>query len=55
MDNYKIISVSMGFSLKRALAQLTTEVNEAMARGWRPAGGVAVGGTHVMQALLRDR
>ena len=55
MENYKVISVGMGFSLKRALAQLTTEVNEAVARGWRPCGGVAVGGTHVMQALLRER
>jgi len=55
MDNYKVISVAMGFSLKRALAQLTAEVNEAMGRGWQPLGGVAVGGTHVMQTLRRER
>lgn len=55
MENYKIISVGMGFSLSKALAKLTAEVNEAIGRGWRPAGGVSVGGTHVMQALQRDR
>lgn len=55
MENYKVITVAMGFSMKKALAQLTTEVNEAIARGWRPAGGVAVGGTHLMQALRRER
>ncbi|GAB5562578.1 MAG: hypothetical protein SynsKO_42250 [Synoicihabitans sp.] len=55
MDNYKIVSVSMGFSLSKALVKLTAEVNDAITRGWRPSGGVAVGGTHVMQAMQRDR
>jgi hypothetical protein len=53
--DYRVVSVTMGFSMKKAIAQLTLEVNEAFTRGWKTAGGVAVVGTHLMQAMVRHR
>ncbi len=55
MDTYDVIAVTMGLSLKKALGELTTQVNQAMSRGWRPAGGVAVAGTRLMQAMVKER
>lgn len=54
-NEYRVISITMGFSMKKAVTQLTTEVNEAITRGWSTAGGVAVGGTQLMQAMVRHR
>lgn len=53
--DYRVISITMGFSMKKAVTQLTSEVNDAIHRGWRTAGGVAVGGTQLMQAMVRPR
>ena len=55
MDNYQIISVSFGFSPKKALAELTRQVNEAMRQGWSPLGGVAVTGTLILQTMGKNR
>ncbi|MDB4385397.1 hypothetical protein N9023_02645 [Opitutaceae bacterium] len=54
-NDYRVIAVTMGFSMKKAVSQLAVEVNEAIARGWKTADGVAVGGTQLMQAMVRSR
>lgn len=53
--DYRVVSVAMGFSTKKAVTQLTLEVNEAFARGWKATGGVTLVGTHLMQAMVRHR
>lgn len=57
---YRVMCVNnTGFSLtafpKRALERLTKEVNEAIAQGWEPLGGVSVYGTQFMQAMIKRR
>jgi hypothetical protein len=57
---YRVICVSnSGFSLtdfpKRALERLTKEVNEAIAQGWEPLGGVSVCDAQFMQAMIKRR
>jgi hypothetical protein len=52
---YKIISVSAVFSGSKALEKLTKEVNEAIALGWEPMGGLATNGTNLYQALVKRR
>ena len=32
---------------------LTTKVNEKLAEGWRPRGGLAVNGDQLLQAIVR--
>ena len=53
---YKIISVCAVFSRSKALEKLTKEVNEAIAMGWEPIGGLAtVGGQSFFQAMIKRR
>lgn len=52
---YRIISASSCFSPKRALERLTREVNEAIALGWEPLGGVAVTYGQFTQAMIKRR
>ncbi|WP_221030135.1 hypothetical protein [Actomonas aquatica] len=55
MDTYTVIAVTMGLSFKKAVDELNAQVNQAITRGWRPAGGVAVAGTRLMQAMTKER
>ena len=55
MNPYHVISVSVGFSQRKALENLMNEVNQAVTRGWRPIGGVVVSGTLLLQTMLKDR
>lgn len=55
ITEYRVIAVSRAFSQKKAIRQLEQEVNEAIARGWEPIGGVAVGGNTYYQALVKRR
>ena len=44
------------FSMKRALERLTKEVNEAIAQGWEPLGGITVAsGIQLLQLLIKRR
>jgi hypothetical protein len=52
---YRVISVRACFSLKRAGERLTKEVNEAIALGWEPVGGIAVAKTGLLQAMIKRR
>jgi hypothetical protein len=52
---YQIISVSAVFSGSKALEKLTKEVNEAIALGWEPQGGVAVAANQYIQAMVKRR
>ena len=53
---YKVISVMAVFAKSKALEKLAQEVNEAMAMGWEPVGGVAaVHGNLVVQAMIKRR
>lgn len=53
--DYRIITASVGFSINKAVTQLTLDVNEAAARGWKPNGGIAVYSTCLMQVMVRTR
>ena len=55
MNPYHVISVSVGFSQKKAIETLMNEVNQAVVRGWRPVGGVVVSGSLLLQTMLKDR
>lgn len=50
---YRIISVSAVFSEKSAIEKLVGLVNEAIAQGWEPIGGVCQGGTSLHQAVIK--
>ena len=57
---YRVICVgNSGFSLtdfpKRALERLTQEVNEAIAQGWEPQGGITIYGTQILQVMIKRR
>ena len=53
---YKIISVCAVFSRSKALDKLTREVNEAIALGWEPIGGLAtLGAQRFIQAMIKRR
>jgi hypothetical protein len=54
---YRIINVSAMWSLKKALEKLTAEVNDAMAQGWEPLGGVCVTAHdgELLQAMVKRR
>ncbi len=55
METYQVISVPIGFSQKKAIAALAKEVNLAIARGWRPVGGLTCAGTWMHQAIYKER
>ena len=57
---YRVICVSnSGFNLtdfpKRALERLIKEVNEAIAQGWEPQGGITIYGTQILQVMIKRR
>lgn len=53
---YQVISVTAVFSGSKALEKLTKAVNEAMAMGWEPVGGVAtVHPNQLVQAMIKRR
>ncbi len=52
---YRIISVTNVFSAKRALEQLAREVNEAIALGWEPQGGITLHAGQFLQAMIKRR
>ncbi len=52
---YRVIFVSNVFSAKRALEQLAKEVNEAIALGWEPQGGVTMHAGQFLQAMIKRR
>jgi len=52
---YKVIAITNIFSPKKALERLVAEVNEAIALGWEPLGGIAVEQTRVLQAMVKRR
>jgi hypothetical protein len=52
---YRVISVSACFSMKRALERLTKEVNEAIALGWEPLGGITWAQTGLLQTMVKRR
>ncbi|HEX2100803.1 MAG TPA: hypothetical protein VHF69_09075 [Candidatus Synoicihabitans sp.] len=55
MDTYRIVSVTISFTIKRPLVQLEEQVNLAMREGWRPTGGPLAHGSTLLQAMVRDR
>jgi hypothetical protein len=50
---YKVIVIGSCFSTKRALEKLAKEVNDAIADGWEPLGGVACNQAELFQALIK--
>jgi hypothetical protein len=52
---YQIISVGVVLSPSTALAKLTKQVNEAIALGWEPVGGIAFASTRLLQAMIKRR
>jgi hypothetical protein len=52
---YKIISFHSAFSVTKALEKLVKAVNEAIALGWEPAGGVSLMENGVAQAMVKRR
>jgi hypothetical protein len=54
-SEYRVISVESILSTQRALTKLIKEVNEAIAQGWEPIGGIAMHSSHVMQAMMKRR
>jgi len=52
---YQIIHVAAILSPSKALEKFTREVNEAIALGWEPQGGVAFTGNQFMQAMVKRR
>jgi Domain of unknown function (DUF1737) len=61
---YKLIAVKavygLGTDFQRAGEELSQQVNEALAAGWKPQGGVMVGKTqstrepYLFQAIVSD-
>ena len=51
----KIISVTAVFSGSKALEKFTKEVNEALALGWEPQGGITIYGAQMLQAMIKRR
>jgi hypothetical protein len=52
---YKVITVTAVFSGSKALEKLTKEVNEAIALGWEPVGGIAFANACLLQAMIKRR
>ena len=52
---YRIISVSYVVSVTKALEKLARSVNEAIARGWEPIGGVTIAGNILSQPMIKRR
>jgi hypothetical protein len=54
-NQYQVISIDFMVSRKRALEELTQEVNKAILSGWEPLGGVVIHDAIVAQALVKRR
>ena len=52
---YKIISVTPFFSRTKSFDQLAKLVNEAIALGWEPVGGVTAANGALAQAMIKRR
>jgi hypothetical protein len=62
--SYQIVTVNavkfLGTDFAAAAEKLSELVNEQILKGWKPLGGVAVGGTqqmhepHLFQAMIRE-
>jgi hypothetical protein len=52
---YKIISIITSFSGSKALEKFAREVNEAIALGWEPVGGIAFANARLLQAMIKRR
>jgi hypothetical protein len=53
---YKIITVTAVFSAAKALEEFTKQVNEAIALGWEPTGGLTTVGCQCFyQAMVKRR
>ena len=54
---YKLITVSFCWSCDKAFEKLTHAVNDAIALGWEPVGGLAVleKRGRLMQAMIKRR
>ena len=52
--NYKVVTVSaaafIGTNFESAALELTEKVEELLAEGWQPQGGIAVGETQTTKA-----
>ena len=53
--SYRVIYVNGYFSQKGAMDQLIKEVNEAIAMGWEPIGGICLHGPTLAQAMVKRR
>ncbi len=54
---YKLITISFFWSSDRAFEELTRAVNDAIALGWEPVGGLAVLDQRgrLVQAMIKRR
>jgi hypothetical protein len=52
---YKVIYFQSAFSAAKAFEKLVKAVNEAIALGWEPAGGVSATDYSVAQAMIKRR
>jgi hypothetical protein len=52
---YNVIFASRAFSFKRTLEKFTQAVNDAIAEGWEPLGGIAFSGPSLAQAMIKRR
>lgn len=52
---YEILSTITSCSGAKALEKFTREVNEAVALGWEPVGGIAFANSRLLQAMIKRR
>lgn len=52
---YRIIFASSVWSVSSGLEKLSRLVNEAIADGWEPVGGVCIHATSFAQAMIKRR
>jgi hypothetical protein len=52
---YKLITISHVWSSTRAFEELTRAVNEALASGWEPLGGVVSIEHRLIQTMIKRR
>jgi hypothetical protein len=52
---YRIITVNAVFSRGAALEKLARAVNDAIALGWEPVGGLTISGQGYHQAMIKRR
>lgn len=52
---YRIVSVTSIWSVANGLEKLARLVNEAIADGWEPVGGVCIHAPNLAQAMIKRR